>query len=74
MDCQGQLLLNVTTGEYIEEFTVSDLKGLLRKKTKEDARLLGGIGESHWSRTDKIVTIDALWKDYVRAQYSRIYF
>ena len=74
MEFRGQILLNVTTGQYIEEYKRADLKGLLCRKTLRDARLVGGLGESHWQRTDKIVTIPMKWEDYVRRQYSKIYF
>jgi hypothetical protein len=74
MEFRGQVLLNVTTGQYIEDYRLADLKGLLCKKTLQDAKLVGGLGESHWKRTDKIVTIPMKWDDYVRRQYSRIYF
>jgi len=68
-----QVMINVTTGEYIENFTTFQLRSLLRKNTKKTAEITGDIGESHWKRTDKIVISPLHIEPYVRFYYTKIY-
>lgn len=67
-----QVVINVTTGEYIEHFTTSQLKSLLRKKTKKTAEFTADIGESHWKRTDKIVIAPLHLESYVNFYYTKL--
>lgn len=68
-----QLYVNITTGEYIENFTNSQLKSILKKQTKETTKFKADIGESHWKRSDKIVIPPIHCKEYVRKVYTKLY-
>jgi hypothetical protein len=67
-----QAYVNLTTGEYIENFTISQLKSLLKKKTKETADFGADIGESHWKRSDKIVISPLHCETFVRNFYTKL--
>ena len=69
----NKMYFNITTGEYIENFKISQLKRILKKNTKSECLLKEDIGESHWRRTDRIVVVPPHCEDYVRKQYSQLY-
>ena len=68
-----QVLLNMTTGEYIHNFKTHQLKALLKKISKTEALCKEDVGESHWKRTDKIILVPIHLEDYVKATYSNVY-
>ena len=67
-----QVVLNLTTQEYIENFSTDQLRELLRKKTKTTADFGADIGESHWKRTDKIVITPLHLESYVRSSFTKL--
>jgi hypothetical protein len=67
-----EVMLNVTTGEYIQKYTIDQLKSLLRKKTKETADFRQDIGESHWKRTDKIIIVPLHLELWARDFYTKL--
>jgi hypothetical protein len=69
-----RVILNLTTGEYIDNFTKAQLKSLLVKVTKNTENWTrADIGESHWKRTDRIVLVPIHIEDYVKSRYSKVY-
>jgi hypothetical protein len=64
-----QILLNLTTGEYLHNFSTSELKGLLKKLSKHECICKEDIGESRWKRTDKIIIVPIHLEPYVKATY-----
>ena len=69
-----QIILNLTTGEFIDNFTKPQLKTLLDKVTKKtDHWNAADLGESHWKRTDRIVLVPIHIEDYVKYRYSKVY-
>lgn len=66
------VMLNVTTGEYIERYTTEQLKGLLRKKTPQTTEFRQDIGESHWKRTDKIIIVPLHLELWAREFYTKL--
>ena len=67
-----EIYVNLTTGEYIEQFTTSQLKSLLKKKTRQTAEYAADVGESHWRRSDKIVISPRHCQEYVRNSYTKL--
>ena len=66
------MYLNITTEEYIEDFTEKDYKLLLRKKKNDTTEFKQDIGESHWKRTDKIVVVPPHLYKFVRHRYCKL--
>lgn len=67
-----EVMLNVTTGEYIEKYTTQQLKFLLRRKTDVTALFRQDIGESHWKRSDKIIIVPLHLELFVRQFYTKL--
>jgi hypothetical protein len=68
-----QVVLNMTTGEYIHNFKAHQLKALLKKLSKTEALCKEDVGESHWKRTDKIIIVPIHLEDYVKATKIRVF-
>ena len=66
------IYLNITTEEYIENFTEKDYKLLLKKKKKDTTEFKQDLGESHWKRTDKIVVVPPHLYKFVRYRYCKL--
>lgn len=68
-----EVMLNITTGEYIENYTTSQLKTVLKKKTKNTSEFHQDVGESHWKRTDKIIIVPLHLEMFVRNFYQKLH-
>jgi len=68
-----QIMLNMTTGEYIQHFKTQDLKSLLKKISKSEALCKEDVGESHWKRTDKIIIVPIHLEHYVKTTYTNVF-
>jgi hypothetical protein len=67
-----QMVLNITTGEYIHNFKNPQLKPLFKKLSKHDALCKEDVGESRWKKADKIIIVPIHLEKYVKETYQNI--